>query len=471
MRGLAISAIAVVLFVIVVVLFLHTNAIQSRVLSWSIGEVERRFDLDLSAEDLHYNLALRRVVLTNVRLAAVGHRDNPFFTANAVSVKLPWAAYRGILRFDDVAVDRGVVTITRDVNDMSNLPPGRGRRDPNAPARRIDVRGLTVAELDFLYRDNRRDVEIRAPGVRTALTYEMGEGAAGPFSIDDGVAVRVRERRVAIEPVQGRMVFDASNVELENVRLNTSEGAFLMRGTIDRALDRPTLNLQFKGTTDLARATKWTTPPVPIQGPATIEATMTGAPSRFVLDAHVASTGAEIGGEQNVSLDAQTRMTPDVITVSRSTITPRTGGEIRATAEVPFGQQSPWWVKAEWRGLDAATAFRLSNVSPWPFGAALAGTARIDRAPGEPFRLELHNVSTPRAARGTAPLEGDVEFFIAGNRWRANQRSRVGATIVEGRIGGIWNRQQAKQSTFEGDLTLRYWRRRRGVGLCRPLRP
>ena len=80
LRGLAISAIAIVLFIAAALLFLHTNPVQSRVLGWSIGELERRFDLDLSADDLHYNLVLRRVTLTNVRLAAVGHRDNPFFT-------------------------------------------------------------------------------------------------------------------------------------------------------------------------------------------------------------------------------------------------------------------------------------------------------------------------------------------------------------------------------------------------------
>ena len=347
------------------------------------------------------------------------------------------------------------MTITRDANDISNLPPGRGRRDPNAPARRIDIRGLKVRAFDFLYRDYRRDVEIRAPGVRTALVYELGDGAAGPFAIERGVAVRVRQRRVTIEPVQGRMVFDGSNVELADVGLNTSEGTFTMGGDIDRALDRPTLNLQFKGTTDLGRATTWTTPPVPVAGSATIEATMTGAPSAFVLDAHVVARDANVGRERGVAIDAQARLTPSGIAVSRSTITPATGGEIHATADVPFGAQTAWWVEADWRGLDAASAFRLANVSPLPFGAALAGTARIDRAPGEPFRLELHNVAAPRAARGTAPLEGEVEFFIAGTRWRANQRHRMGATFVEGRIGGVWNRQAATRSTFEGDLTVR----------------
>ncbi|MDQ3439957.1 MAG: hypothetical protein M3478_06355, partial [Planctomycetota bacterium] len=129
------------------------------------------------------------MTMTNVRVGAVGHRDNPFFKADAVTVKLPWAAYRGRLVFDEVAVDRGSVTITRDTEGRSNLPPGRGRRDPNAPARRIDVRGLTVRDLDFLYRDYQRDIEIRTPRIRTGLTHAIGEGAKGPFAIQDDVLI------------------------------------------------------------------------------------------------------------------------------------------------------------------------------------------------------------------------------------------------------------------------------------------
>ena len=113
---------------------LHTNPVQRRILDWSVRELERRFDLDLVADDLHFNLATRHVVMTNVRLAAIGHRDNPFFTAKAVTVRLPWAAYRGMLCFEEVIVDAGLVRITRDANDVSNLPPGRGRGKKNGPA-------------------------------------------------------------------------------------------------------------------------------------------------------------------------------------------------------------------------------------------------------------------------------------------------------------------------------------------------
>ena len=157
--------------------------------------------------------------------------------------------------------------------------------------------------------------------------------------------------------------------------------------------------------------------------------------------------------------------------MSRSTITPATGGEIHATADVPFGAQPPWWIKADWRGLDAASAFRLADVSPLPFGAALDGQRAPRSRAGRAVPSGSCTTSQLRAlAQGTAPLEGEVEFFIDGHRWRANQRHRMGATCVEGRIGGVWNRQAATRSTFEGELRWCDRQRRRGRALCGALR-
>lgn len=451
---MAIAAIAVLAMIVIALGALHTNPVQRRILSWSVAELERRFDLDLVADDLHFNLASRRVTMTNVRLAAVGHRDDPFFTSAAVTVQLPWAAYRGRLRFEEVSIDAGSVSITSDLQGVSNLPPGRGARDPNLPPRRVDIRALTIRNLDFAYRDLRRDIEIRTPRIRTDLVYEPGVGARGPLAIEREGLVRVRERSVAIRPVTGTMVFEGSALALEGVTLDTTDGAFVVNGEVTRVLDAPTLDLAFAGKTELATSTRWARPPVHVSGEASVDGRMSGAPSAFVLDAHVTAGNLQVGTERGVAVDAQARLTPDGVAVSRSVIRPGTGGEVQATVDVPFAAQSPWWIKATYQGIDAAAAFRLGEVRPLPFGAALSGSAVIDRAPGDPFRLEVHNTSTPRASKGTAPLEGDVVFVIDGGRWRADQTHRMASTRVTGTIGGAWNRQAATQSTFEGTLAV-----------------
>ena len=467
-RLFAISAVAVLVIVVLAVIVIHTPPVQSRILNWSIEELQRRFSLELTADQLRFNLLSRRVVMTNVRLSAVGHHDDPFFAASEVTVKLPWAAYRGRLRFDAIEVDGGHVTINRDAAGVSNLPPG-GTRKPDAPVRRLDVRALLVRSLDFRYHDLQHDVDIETPGIKTNLEYvnvdvpgvkkglehQVASGATGPIAIERPLLVRAGRRQVEIKPVTGQMSFDGSNVQLEGVTLDTSEGLFTLGGRVTRTLDQPTLDLTFTGSADIAHASQWAPPPIHVGGHAAVSATMTGAPSVFVLDAHVQSDDAEIGTEKSVRIEAESRLTPNGIAVGRSTIAPATGGEVHATVDAPFGAQAAWWVQADWRGIDAASAFRMAETRVLPFGAALEGTARIERAVGEPFRLEAHNTSTPRDARGTAPLQGTVEFVIERDRWRATQSHRLGALSVNGKIGGVWNRQTASRSTFEGDLAVK----------------
>lgn len=441
---------------IVALLAIHTPPVQSRVLAWSVAELERRFALNLAADALRFNLLTRRVTLTNVRLAAAGHHDDPFFAADRVGVGFPWTAFRGQLRFDEIAIDGGTVTILRAADGTSNLPPGRGATDPAAPPRRLDVRNLAIRDLEFLYRDSQRDLEIRAGGVRTDLSWQPGRGAAGPLEISSGVSIRVRQRTTRVESISGDMGFDGSNVSLSQIALATPEGRFSVGGSIDRALDRPTLNLTLSGTADLASAARWTTPPIHLAGDAAVKATMTGLPSAFVLDVTVGAGRAEVGRERGVGIDAQARLTPNGIAVSRSVISPASGGEIQATLDVPFGRELPWWILAEWKELDAGAALALAEVRPLAFGSTLTGTARLDRRPGKPFDVTAHNVSTPRPSAGSrsVPLEGEVDFVIDGDRWRADQRHRAGATRVSGAVGGRWNRAAPSQSTFGGDLSV-----------------
>ena len=67
LRRLAITAVAVLAIAVIALLVLHTNPIQARVLDFSIRQLEQRFDLDLVADDLHYNLAARRVTRAGER--------------------------------------------------------------------------------------------------------------------------------------------------------------------------------------------------------------------------------------------------------------------------------------------------------------------------------------------------------------------------------------------------------------------
>ena len=141
--------------------------------------------------------------------------------------------------------------------------------------------------------------------------------------------------------------------------------------------------------------------------------------------------------------------------MGRSTIAPATGGEVHATVDAPFGAQAAWWVQADWRGIDAASAFRMAETRVLPFGAALEGTARIDTRSGRtvPPRNAQH-VDGSRRAWDRSPA-GHRRVRDREGSLARHAGDRLGALTVNGKIGGVWNRQAASRSTFEGDLAVK----------------
>ncbi len=228
--------------------------VQTRILQWSIGELERRFDLDLTADSLSFNLVTLRVVMTNVRLAAVGHHDDPFFTAESVEVRLPWAVYRG--RAELRRGGRRRRTRHDHARPVGRLEPAAGPRPPRseraAAARRRPRRaasGSSTSSIAICSATSRSRRRASAPICPTL----PATGATGPLAIDGTIAVRVKQRRVDVKPVSGTMVFDGSNVELEGITLDTTDGVFAMSGRITRALDHADArSARSTGTTEIA---------------------------------------------------------------------------------------------------------------------------------------------------------------------------------------------------------------------------
>ncbi|MGH9200719.1 MAG: hypothetical protein ACRD2A_05730, partial [Vicinamibacterales bacterium] len=80
-RGLAISAVVLAALAATGLLVLHSSWARGRALAWATNLLDARYRLVLSARDLSYNALTLHVAVNDVRLAARGHEDAPFFTA------------------------------------------------------------------------------------------------------------------------------------------------------------------------------------------------------------------------------------------------------------------------------------------------------------------------------------------------------------------------------------------------------
>ena len=445
-RGLVFLTTVVVGGALAVLLAVHTPWARSRALTWATDFVTR-YQLTLKAADLRYNAITRRITLTGVRLAAVGHDDRPFLLAQRIEVRLPWIVYRGRFEIDHLEIEAGLVDIYRDANDIVNLPPGATGPAPDTP-RRLTVHGLTLRGLDVQYADQMRDWSLQVPRIETALV-KTALGSEGAFAIRGETAVRIRERTMTLSPIETVMTFDGSNVSLKDARLVSSEINAFMSGPIRRVLDSPSFDLAIRGVVNLEHATRWVPPPpVPVGGTVAIDGKLTGPFRAFTLALGTTSTDLSIGRERNVRMVGPVTVTLDATVGSDMTLVPHSGGEIRAAFKVPWGPSPPSTARAAWKGLDAQAALRLGDFDPQAIGAAFDGHGTFEF--GEPRRYEATNRATPRAGRGVVPVGGTLDATLVGDDYRIEHAHRVDGLVFEGTTSGRYHREVPPLTTLVG---------------------
>ena len=303
--GVALAALVVLLLVAV-----HTAPVVRRVREWVVAQVASAWQLDLQASALDYNLLTRRVSLSDVRLSAPGHADQPFFVARRVSAALPWAVFLGTVRLSSLEVDDGAVRLVREGGVLVNLPPPSGQPPPAVP-RRLDLRGLIVRNLDVEYVDRTGDIDVTVRGLQAALTerdVRIFAGASGTIAASS-IAARVAANATTSGPVAGRLAFDGSNLSLQQLTVPFREGTVVVDGRVNRALDDTSFALTLAGTVDVAALSAWTPPPVPVAGAGTFEGTMEGPLGGYTIAATFAVPSLRIARADGLPLDGALTIT------------------------------------------------------------------------------------------------------------------------------------------------------------------
>jgi len=427
-------------------LALHTPWARGRALAWATNFITR-YDLELAAGSLSYNAVTRRITVTDVRLAAKGFADRPFLIASRVQVELPWSVFRRRFAIDHLIIDRGVVDIYRDANNVVNLPPSSGAPTPER-ARELDIRSLTLNGLDVQYEDVPRDWGVKVPGIQSEL-LNTALGASGNFGVRGGIQIRLRQRTMDLAPFETVMTFDGSNVSLEQAKLSAPELDAFLSGPIQRVLDAPSLDLTLKGIVYLDEAVRWVPPPpVPVTGQATIEGTLKGPASNVVTDLIVRSNTLSVGRERDLTVAGPIQVTFDAFSGRDFMLTPQSGGTIRAKFTVPWGQAAISTAAAEWTGVDSQAALRMADVNPQAIGARFDGNGTFEFS--EPRRFVIYNKANGYARAGAVSATGTTNATIVGDDYRYTHNHRFPGFDFEGVMSGRINRETAMLTTMNG---------------------
>lgn len=450
-KGLIILTALTVGLVLAAILAVHTPMARSRALAWASNFLTR-YHLDLAAGNLSYNALTRRITLTDVRLAAEGHKDRPFLIAGRIEVKLPVSVFRRRFAIDHLVIDHGLVDIIRDKNNVTNLPPS-STSPPRDKPRELDIRSLTLNGLDVQYEDQFRDWGVKVPRIESEL-LNTAIGAKGNFGVRGGIVFRLHERTMTMAPFETVMTFDGSNVSLDKAQLSSSEIEAFLSGTIDRVLDSPSLALSLTGKVNLDKAIKWVPPPpVPVSGHAALDGKITGPARNFVVDLNVRSDAIDVGRERDLHLTGPIQVTLDAFSGHDLIISPQSGGSVRAKFRVPWGKAATSTAEADWKGVESAAALRMADVDPQAIGATFEGHGTFTF--GEPRKFVISNREYGHPGRGVVPMTGTIDATIVGDDYQFDHKNSFPGFDFEGRMSGTIKRGAATLSTMNGPAHAR----------------
>lgn len=450
-KGLIILAALTAGLIVAAILAIHTPMARGRAMAWAANFLTR-YHLDLAAGNLSYNAITRRITVTDVRLAAEGHKDRPFLIAKRIEVKLPFSVFRRRFAIDHLVIDQGLVDIVRDKNNVTNLPPSSNAPTPPR-ARELDIRSLTLNGLDVQYEDQFRDWGVKVPRIESEL-LNTALGAKGNFGVRGKLVFRLKERTMTMAPFETVMTFDGSNVQLEQARLSSSEIEVSLNGDIKRVLDSPSLDLKLTGSVNLDNAIKWVPPPpVPVTGHAAIDGRVAGPARNFVVDLNVHSNTIDAGRERDLKLAGPVRVTFEAFSGHDLMISPRSGGSIRAKFNVPWGRAAISTAEADWKGVESDAALRMADVDPQAIGGTFEGHGTF--AFSEPRKFIISNRSFGHGGRGVVPMTGTINATITGDDYEFDHRNSFPGFDFEGKMSGRIKRSAATLSTMNGPAHAR----------------
>ncbi|MEZ5283664.1 MAG: translocation/assembly module TamB domain-containing protein [Vicinamibacterales bacterium] len=454
-RRAGMAAAGMAALVLVVLGLVHTPPVRSRVLAWAIRTLDTRLGLALTADTLSYNVLTGTATLTNVRLAASGRDAEPILTAARVRADLPLSAYSGRLAFDDIAIDDGQVVVRTAADGTSNLP-SRGASAGNAASApfSLDLRGLHLRNVSVLYEDATTPLRVQATGIDTELEHRairVFDGATGPFAVRGGVDLAFGERALRIEPIDARLAFEGNTVSMQDLPIQTRLGTLALSGRIVDVFGPVGFELTFEGSVETGETGSLVTLPVPVSGTARVSGSVTGPASTVETTVRLDAPGLEVGTEDDLQVSGEVLVDRGGVRVNRVMASPRSGGQVNASLEVPFGD-APFSIEASWDGLDARVPMRAGNVDVRPVGTRLDGRARYTS--GRTPALAAETTLSPIREPGLTPLDGRLRADIDDARWSVVHRLTSGGISAEGTARGRYDADAPLRSSLDGATTV-----------------
>lgn len=449
-RRLALTALAALAAALVLLAaVVHLRPVRAMVLGRAAA-FARDAGVELTADDLSYNLFALEFRLRNVRVRASGATE-PFAAADFVRIDLPASIVRGRFGADAIEADGLAIRLVRDADGRLNLPAsGEGE---GAPIAQVPLGRVSVRRASISYTDAASDLSVTAGNVALELADQGNGVAAGTLSAGPGISIRAGTF-AADATLDARISYDGSSATIEDLTSGSSLGRLRASGRVGLFGASPSMDLTVDGSALLGQLSAALALDPPLGGSLDLNVHATG-PVSAPTAAIALSSGEMTWRHLTASnLTARGTATTDALSIE-SLALQSAGGSIAGRGDLRFDT-----MRAE-GALDAtglaASALAGPDLVP-PIGARLdaTGTFSSDLDEGLPgLTLAARLRATPERARPSAlALAGDLAIDTSGGDWRATIHQQLhDAITIDGTLSGRLAPVPA-DSTLSGVVTL-----------------
>jgi len=254
-RKIIIILISLIILFIATVFILHTQFIESKVLKYALGYLEREKKLHLMVQSLDYDLLKLQFIFRGVVLY---DKNNsclpPFFQADEIKIKIPLAFILGKkLQIQELGIQNPRINIHFDLSGSNNIPFKVRDRTQSSSRMKIPeyVFNQSYVENASLYfSDEKKNLQLKIPGIYLMLEW-IGEGKHSLLlQTEERGSASYLGKDYQIVDLVTKAELNYQGVNFDDVKLLLSQNELKLTGRFDYE-PSPYLNLKLRGRVQL----------------------------------------------------------------------------------------------------------------------------------------------------------------------------------------------------------------------------
>ena len=455
------------------VVWLAGSLLPGMAARWVFATLERDWGIVGRAGQVDLNPVTLEVRVRDLTLAAVGREEEPFLSAEEVTVDLRWSAVFGPPTIDLLDVVGPVLSVRLTADGTSNLPvrpPAEPASDPQGAPLRLGVVGLHRASVSWS--DEARALRVMVGSVELHLGPADGDRSqtTGLLTLSTPTRITWGARETAIDPLSARLTLDSSTIAVRDLVMTAPEARLALDGQVALGASGTTLGFEYGLDLDLARVAAWVDGAPALSGTVRVAGRLDGSSSAPSVSARLESERVglnelEVRGVTASGGFADGRVAVDELHAGLA------GGTVEGEGAVTMtGDETSGDVTLSWTDLDAGRlAAAVWPMRPLPIESSLTGTLDAAWTGHDPqgwvVTVDSRHRTPGDAAMPGIPIEGRWRLESGDGAWQvAVEELSAGAISFTGRLQGAMPAALSETGSepISGDVAGRVSDLRRG---------